>query len=343
LNKDSWKKEDNIIIRRSYTTHLPIEVADDTELANIATGGDGSGGNPYIIEGWNITTTTSNGIYIHDTTKNFIIRNCWINASLNYHGIYIYNIGTNTANISNNVCINNFHGIFIHLASNTIVTNNIVNNNSFHGIFCLSTSEIFLKNNTCNYNINYDGIRLYASSCEAINNTCIGNGENGIFLSYDYSEAYDNFCYDNNNDGIEVSGNECIVARNNLTSNQDYGVRISTGSATLNSIYNNYFIDNNLGGTSQGFDEGTSNSWTHVSLRGNLWNDWTGGNYLIDGVAAAFDSFPLDFDTPTISQLEDIYYELNSTGNYIEWEAFDYAPDTYEIYLDSVLNETDTG
>ncbi len=37
-----------------YTTHAPVRINGDLSLAGFATSGDGSPGNPWIIEGWEI-------------------------------------------------------------------------------------------------------------------------------------------------------------------------------------------------------------------------------------------------------------------------------------------------
>ncbi len=66
--------------------------------------GSGTAENPFIIEGYNITTTDNIGINIEGTTKHFIVRNCYVYAE-NY-GIYIYNATDGTATIENNTCSN---------------------------------------------------------------------------------------------------------------------------------------------------------------------------------------------------------------------------------------------
>jgi len=60
----------------SYTDHTPITIANDVDLNTTSTSGNGTSKNTYILEGWNITTSATHGIYIHDTTKHFILRNC---------------------------------------------------------------------------------------------------------------------------------------------------------------------------------------------------------------------------------------------------------------------------
>jgi len=50
----------------AYTPHLPILIAGDTNFTavNGVTGGSGTLADPYLIEGWEINTTTTHGIEV---------------------------------------------------------------------------------------------------------------------------------------------------------------------------------------------------------------------------------------------------------------------------------------
>jgi len=79
------------------TTHAPIRINSDSEFnaTNGVTGGNGTAGNPYIIDNWNINATGAGcGIYVGNTTKYFVIRNCTVyNASGYGATTYYYNSG----------------------------------------------------------------------------------------------------------------------------------------------------------------------------------------------------------------------------------------------------------
>ena len=65
---------------------------------------------------------------------------------------------------------------------------------------------------------------------------------------------------------------------------------------TLGSIIAfNSFKDNNLGGTSQAYDDGEGNVWFDEEHHmGNHWSGWIGEDYPIDGLACSVDLYPLD-------------------------------------------------
>ncbi len=66
--------------------HDPIEITSDSDFEVFP--GTGTEIDPYVIEGYNITTTSTRGISIRGTTKYFTIRNCYVDAEEN--GIHIY-------------------------------------------------------------------------------------------------------------------------------------------------------------------------------------------------------------------------------------------------------------
>ncbi len=225
-----------------------------------------------MIEGYNITTTSQKGISISSTTKSFIIRNCYVDTY--YYGIYIYGVAGGTATIINNSCWgNNFYGIgFFSSVSSTVAKNTCNNNNQ--GIYLWSSDSSTIANNTCNNNNNI-GIYLWSSdSSTVVNNTCSNNNNNGIKL---------------------FNINFCILTYNLLQENEWYGVNLDSDSDN-NLIYHNNFVDNNLTGTSQAFDDGLNNTWYDtLTLEGNYWSDWSGtGSYSIDGSAGSVDLYPFD-------------------------------------------------
>ncbi len=106
----------------------------------------------------------------------------------------------------------------------------------------------------------------------------------------------DNNTCNNNYDGIWlISSAFCVITYNLLQENERYGVYLSSSSDN-NLIHHNTFVDNNLGGTSQACDNGTSNFWYDPEVKeGNYWSDWSGrGDYYIDGSACPEDRYPLD-------------------------------------------------
>ncbi|MCE7741341.1 MAG: hypothetical protein GOP50_02680 [Candidatus Heimdallarchaeota archaeon] len=250
------------------TPHSPISITSDNGFEVYP--GNGTVVDPYIIEGYKISTTYSKGISIQYTTKHFIIRNCYIEAD-NF-GIYFRELAESTATIINNTCINNdLCGIWFSEAGRSIVANNTCINNGL-GI-----------------------ILWYSDSSIVANNTCTDNDEEGIILQFTSSSiASNNTCYRNSNWGIEIyDSDSCLVSYNLFQENSKHGVYIHFSDNNL--VHHNTFVNNNLAGDSQASGYGTNNYWYDTALlEGNYYSDWSGtGSYSIDGSPNQFDLYPL--------------------------------------------------
>jgi len=290
----------------SQTPHEPIKITHDDNFTDYSFPGLGTFSQPYRIENYNITTTTQKGISIEGTTDYFVIRNCYVET--NGYGIYIYDTYPGTASVINNICSNNrdYIGIYLQLSPGTLVTNNTCNNNNmWNGISMYSCSDVTVTNNICNNNDN--GISIWV--CENLvleNNTCNNNNQYGISIGYsDDSTIVNNICKGNRY-GLDITdSDDSILTHNLIQENVKHGFSFDSDSDN-NIIYMNFFITNNLGGTSQAYDAGIDNTWYDASTKkGNYWNNWDSRKpYPIDGEANSTDPYPLD------ENLERIYYEF---------------------------------
>ena len=240
-----WHLVTIISLDYSYTIHVPIAISGDTQLNNSAVAGNGSSNNPYILEGWNITSTTNNGISITGTTKYFVIRNCWIKTPNNY-GISINNVETYTANITNNIITECYKGIYLTSAANSKITNNYCNNASEIGIESSLSYGTLLQNNTLVGN-RLAAISLTLTTMEIYDNTIRGTTHNGIvFFEAESSQIIGNKIIDN--------GGYCL-----------FFTMYSFG----NVIHHNYFEDNKPGGTSQAWDDDGNTWYESATSEGN--------------------------------------------------------------------------
>ncbi|NVM27249.1 MAG: hypothetical protein HWN65_00295 [Candidatus Helarchaeota archaeon] len=76
-------------------TDLPFSINGNAELSAIASAGNGTLGNPYILENYiiNASGLGVNGIIINDTDAYFILRNCTVfEADAGFHGIFLENV-----------------------------------------------------------------------------------------------------------------------------------------------------------------------------------------------------------------------------------------------------------
>ncbi len=146
----------------SYTSHDPINISSDSELAMMSISGSGIDSNPFILEGWKIITDGIHGISIQDTTQHFIISNCWIETSKlsKANGIYVGNVTAGTAKIINNTIQNNRRGIDVRNSDSVEIVGNIVKYNviginvyfQFTDPYHYISTNLIIKNNTCSQN-----------------------------------------------------------------------------------------------------------------------------------------------------------------------------------------------
>ncbi len=239
-----------------YTSHSPIFVSNDSTLAGVAISGIGTKSDPYILEGWKIITYGVHGIYIYNTTKYFIIRNCWIETGRvdSVYGIFIKNVGERTAIIANNTCQMNHIGIYIYGSDQTTILNNTCNQNVYSGSSHLkSLSSFSVENNSFSrtFYLRCDclgvGIGLeFSDSSIIMNNTCIQNSEKGIILySSDNATVVQNTCTQNGHEGINLWGAGNSKVTDNFCS-QNGRAGISLVSSGNSIVINNTFYEDGL-------------------------------------------------------------------------------------------------
>ncbi|MFX0205564.1 MAG: nitrous oxide reductase family maturation protein NosD, partial [Candidatus Hodarchaeota archaeon] len=167
-------------------------------------------------------------------------------------------------------------GLFATFCTNLQIQSNRFYNNLAEGFWLWNTTDVTVFNNTI-FNNGYDGIGIYnCTSIEILYNNITSNLNHGIYVGY--------------------SSDNCTIAYNEFNSNNFYGVFVE--NADLTQVIWNFFFDNNLGGTSQAFDEGSE-----TKILKNHWNEWTSPDidgdgivdvpYSIDGILANEDPFPI--------------------------------------------------
>ena len=244
--------EDQIVnpLTLDYNVHVPISITDDNDFISYGFTGTGEKETPYLIEGYNITTTGEKGIFITGTTKYFAIRDCYVNT--NMRCIDIYGVAEGTALLINNICTKSGGGseggISLYASSGAILTNNTCANNG-RGISLGYSSGALLTNNTCNNN--GDGIYLENSSNSTlINNTCNNNGD-GIYLGYSSGALLTNNTCSNNSRGIYLTK----FSNASITNNTFYNCGLVCYNIDMTvEVYLNYTVENNwVNGKKLGF------------------------------------------------------------------------------------------
>ena len=194
----------------------PIEIDEDSDFTweNGVISGSGKAGDPYLIEGWEISISGKGafGIRIANTRAYFIIRNVRIRGSgigLSSKGIVLHNV--RNGRVENTEIINVSYGIKLVSSSFNNVTGNLVSK-CWDGIIITNRSN----NNTVRDNISKGniqcGIVIHNSDYNTIiNNTSLDNGHidptvNGKGISI-YEHSYHNMILNNkfiNNSGIGI-------------------------------------------------------------------------------------------------------------------------------------------
>ena len=207
-----------------YSPHDPITITNDDDFTDYLFPGSGTAGDPYIIEDYNITTTSNFGIHIYNTTKYFVIRNCYVDT--HQHCIFISNVAEGTASIINNICSDSFAvGSGIHLSYSTGAT---------------------LINNTCTEN--YFGISLYYSSGVTLTNNSCSNNALGIFLSSSPGATLTNNICINNWHGIYLDTSSGATLTNNTFFNSGLSIEEENMEDYLSyTLENNWVNDKLLG------------------------------------------------------------------------------------------------
>jgi parallel beta-helix repeat protein len=308
-----------------FSEDKPVLIYNDDDFLKYKFQGDGSKDNPFIIENYNITTTSGYAIYIRSTTKYFTIRNCLLEASTS--GISINSIASGTGNItmntcrnslygievdrsvkihiSKNVCYNNYHGIHLSVLSDAILIDNYVKSNFDYGIYLNYNNNTVLEDNYCRFNSESGIIISNSFNTTIVNNTCIHNSHAGIYSYNSLDNSISNNTIKYNDYGLLLySDSNCnLVIYNYFRENFIYAIAIDIDS-TSNLIHHNSFINSSFTFSSQARDDGTNNTWFDKTVsEGNYWSNWVGtGNYTINGFAQANDTYPL-INPPVTTQI----------------------------------------
>ncbi|MBU4070713.1 MAG: right-handed parallel beta-helix repeat-containing protein, partial [Candidatus Thermoplasmatota archaeon] len=134
----------------ALTPHTPIIIVGDADFIAQATtetwSGFGTPGDPYVIEEYDIDSTTGNGIDISKTNLSFIIRNNYLHDG----GV---NVGIRLSEVINGTIFNctiegNEKGIDIQTNCHNIsILNNTILNTSQYSINMIFSSYINIRNN----------------------------------------------------------------------------------------------------------------------------------------------------------------------------------------------------
>ncbi|NHJ88056.1 MAG: hypothetical protein FK734_21505 [Asgard group archaeon] len=283
---------------------LMIEITNDYDFTNYDFPGQGTKVDPYIIENYTILTSNNYAIHICNTSKFFVIQNCYLKAQTN--GLFIENIANGTARIYHNECYNNIKC----------------------GINIIESYNILLKNNYCSGN-KY-GILLNSTANSIIEDNCCLNNVFGITLDNSFNNTIaNNLCY-NNKDGINIK----TSLYNNLTKNNCF--YCSQTGIFLDSSQND-FIDNNQIQNNRGYGIFIENSLNSIFIKNEFYNN-TIDIYLVNSLSITINnsSFNNNFRSYCVSILHT--NDIILTNNY--FFKYNQGISLYESYNTSIIDNT---
>ena len=226
-----------------------ISITHDDDFAALGFEGDGSSGNPYRIEDFNITGGSADLIYISDTRKHFIIENCTLHqGGFSYVAIQLYNVSN--AMIYDNEIHDNWHAISIHTCTNvTIQENNITLNQ--YGIHVYESYNLDILSNDIVNNVQ-DCITVNVAGDITVNHNILNGTQTNGWMDTIDTGWFENNTSTHSNLGMYFEGSHLVI-KNNILANVTYGMRMACVD-TL--VFNNTFAEcdygfSMLGGNSQ--------------------------------------------------------------------------------------------
>ena len=251
-----------------YIPHAVITIDGDADFAQKAIdnswSGDGTSGNPYIIENYDIDGSAyRDGITIGNTTVYFVIRECYVHNCASA-GILFYSMQHGTV-WNNTVSGNDPIGVYLGLSSNNTVANNTISGNA-RGLSLYKSDQNSVANNSisaseagldlASSNSNYvlhnslSGTGLYlgveeSSSNIIHHNNCSDGAYSGISLySADGNFITNNTCLRNGDAGIMLGGDRNTIAGNNCSYNAAGGIDTGFYGAANSIVFENICIGN---------------------------------------------------------------------------------------------------
>ncbi len=207
-------------VASAYTPHDRIVIEGDADFAAQAANegwpGNGTEGDPYVIEGYEINSSFGYGIQITLTTVHFIIKDTMIRGQrfLFGAGILLYNVANGI--VENCTIQNHGHGIYLYysmgidLRNNTMIDNGIIIEGEYieqwntHNIDSTNTINnkpvYYLKNQTGGMVPSGAGQVILANCTNIkVQNQELTNGSIGILLGFSSKNEIENNSISSNN------------------------------------------------------------------------------------------------------------------------------------------------
>ena len=286
------------IAGRSLTPHAPILIDSDANFtaANGVTSGNGSAGNPYVIEGWDINAANGDGVFLRSTTAHVILRNLSVHdGGPSYVGILI--LYASNVTIQHVNATSSAQGIYLVRAADVTVYASNGSTAQGGGIGVTTSTRVLIDDNDGWFS--EFGIWVNGSTSVAVSNNRLHRNWRGVFVTNSPSISIsDNDVEDNDvsgpgptmgigvawSDGAALSRNTISsVAQAGISIEQSTSIRLESNritqsgvgaqlTASAGLIYGNRFYFNAV----QSIDD-IANVWdAGYPMGGNYWSDYGG-------------------------------------------------------------------
>jgi len=278
-----------------------IEITHDDNFTTLGYPGDGSPGDPYRIENFNITGGGADLISISNTLKHFIIKNCTLHQSGHgFWGIMLSNV--ENAIIYDNEVYDNWYSVGANYCTNvTIEKNNITSNR--YGLQVYDSDNIDILSNdievvdNCIYSVISDDLTVKHNSFNGSNSNIYMTDMNNLWFENNtitppnigaYIEGsgivINNNLFVANSLGLAVPSSDNVLIFNNTFSNCDTGLKLT--SNTYQTVANNTISDGIIGIIVNQSDDGlfenntVSGNGFGIMVQANSDRNWFVGNFL---------------------------------------------------------------
>jgi len=217
--------------------HAPILILGDTGFtaANGVVGGSGTFTDPYIIAGWDIDATLSNGIDIQDTTAHFILRDVYVHSTpstLDYPAIRLS--GVENGRVENVTLEDTLDGIWGQAVTNLTIARSAISRTGHSGVYLGGATNLTIRDNVIQDSgvlntipafFQWDGIALNVARLVTIaGNRLIGNDQFGVDAYDVWGVTVTDNRFEGNWGGSAIwMGFDLDVARNIANNQSGYG------------------------------------------------------------------------------------------------------------------------
>lgn len=244
----------NLFPNQEYENSDPIHIDGNEELMSYGFEGDGSRENPFLIEGYSISTPNDDKIRLVNTQLHILIKNNYVDGLHGTDGFGVILDNSSNVIIRNNIITRSAQdGIALYFSSNNKVIENQILENAWNGI----RIEAFSDNNLVERNFISDsggGINILDTSNKNIvqSNTITGILGRGISLGRDsadfnvpnsYNIISGNTISNGGADGIALAISDYTQITNNTINNNE-GIGIGMFGARFTTISRNDIFAN---------------------------------------------------------------------------------------------------